>query len=375
MKILFFCTFYHRALLFRQQMDSLTERGHYVRAFNSACYGEGVADKFKPIMDDKVVHVECWNKLDRTLFFPRQWKIEKELQKAYNLKDFDILHAQLLLSTGYSALRMKKKYGIPYVVSVRVTDLTGFIKLPYFRRLANRILKNAGGVLFLSNSHKDELLEKFAEADIKSELEQKSYVIGNCLEPFWTDNRAKPRAVSPDPKKEIKVLSVAKIRPVKNHCTAARAVELLRQKGYNAVLTVVGEDQDHEELERIKSFGCVNYIPFLTKEELIGVYASHDVFLLPSVNETFGRVYLEAMTQGLPVLYSKGQGFDGNFPDGEVGYAVPHDDPEAIAGKILQIYDNYTAISEACVRDSKRFDEKLIMDRLEDFYKESLNRN
>ncbi|WP_407383584.1 glycosyltransferase family 4 protein [Ruminococcus sp.] len=374
MKILFFCTFYHRALLFRQQMDSLMRRGHYVRAFSSAKYGEGVADKFKPIMDDKVVHKECWNSIDRTLFFPRQWKIERELQKAYDLKTFDVLHPQLLLSSGYSALRMKKKYGLPYVVSVRVTDLTGFIRLPFFRKLANKILMNAGGVLFLSNTHKNELLQKFAASENREAIEKKSYVIGNCLEPFWTQNRSKPRTAAPDPKKELRILSVAKIRPIKNLCTAARAVELLRQQGYRASLTVVGEDQDHEELERIKAFDCVNYIPFLTKEELIDVYASHDIFLLPSVNETFGRVYLEAMTQGLPVLYSKGQGFDGNYPDGEVGYAVCHDDPDEIARRILQITENYPRISEACVHNSIRFDEDVIMDQMERFYEESLHR-
>ena len=79
MKILFLCTFYHRALFFRQQMDALNARGHEIRAFISARYGEGVAPKFIPIMDDMVVHTECWNKYDRLFFFPRQFKIEKSL--------------------------------------------------------------------------------------------------------------------------------------------------------------------------------------------------------------------------------------------------------------------------------------------------------
>ena len=69
MKILYLCTFYHRALLFRQQMDALIARGHDVRAFSSAEYGEGIAEKFKPIMDDRVKHFECWNRLDRIFFF------------------------------------------------------------------------------------------------------------------------------------------------------------------------------------------------------------------------------------------------------------------------------------------------------------------
>ena len=40
-------------------------------------------------------------------------------------------------------------------------------------------------------------------------------------------------------------------------------------------------------------------------------------FCLPSHAETFGLVYVEAMSQGLPIIY-EGQGFDKQFQDGEV---------------------------------------------------------
>ena len=58
---------------------------------------------------------------------------------------------------------------------------------------------------------------------------------------------------------------------------------------------------------------------------------------MPSIHESFGRVYAEAMTQGVPVIYSKGQGFDGIYPDGHVGYSVPSRNPEYIAECIKNI--------------------------------------
>lgn len=372
MRILFFCSFYHRALLFRQQMDALNARGHYVRAFNSAQYGEGVEDKFKPIMDDMVRHYECWNKLDRLLFFPRQWKIEKKLIEAYDLTSFDLLHAQLMLSSGYSALRMKKRYGLPYVVSVRVTDLTGFIRLPYFRRMAVKIIREANGVLYLSNSHKDAFEKEILTGKERALLEGKTAVIGNCLENFWSEHIAPGRTVAPQKKGKLRVLSVAKIRPIKNLTVAAQAVEALRARGYDATLTVIGNNQDQEEYDRIKAYGCVTIKDFMGHEGLLEAYRESDVFLLPSLNETFGRVYLEAMTQGLPVLYTAGQGFDGLFKEGEVGYSIPHDSPEIIADRIESILDDYCEISENCVENSRRFDEKSIMDQLEAFYRKSL---
>ena len=373
MKILYFCTFYHRALLFRQQMNALIKRGHYVRAFSSAKYGEKIADKFLPIMDGLVVHKECWNKYDRTLFFPRQWKIEKELQKAYNLKEFDLIHSQLLLSSGYSAMRMKKKYGTPYVVSVRVTDLTGFIKLPYFRRMALKIIANASGVLFLSHSHKEEFEKKFLPESMKADFESKTVVIGNSLEMFWEEHLAQPRK-SRCSEKELKILSVAKIRPIKNLTVAAQSVEELNKRGINAKLTVVGEVQDEEEYEKIKVYEHTEILPFKTKEELIDIYRTHDIFLLPSVNETFGRAYAEEMTQGLPILYTNGQGFDNNFQDGQAGYSVYPDNPQFIADRIEDILTHYTEISEFCIKNSQLFFEDNIMNQIEKFYKNALSR-
>ena len=46
---------------------------------------------------------------------------------------------------------------------------------------------------------------------------------------------------------------------------------------------------------------------------------------MPSRYETFGLVYGEAMSQGLPIIYSKGQGVDGYFKEGTVGYGVVSD--------------------------------------------------
>ena len=45
------------------------------------------------------------------------------------------------------------------------------------------------------------------------------------------------------------------------------------------------------------------------------------VFAMPSIHETFGLVYIEALSQNLPVLYTKGQGIDGIFDD-TVGVGV-----------------------------------------------------
>ena len=78
------------------------------------------------------------------------------------------------------------------------------------------------------------------------------------------------------------------------------------------------------------------------------IYAGCDLLLVPSTAETFGMVYLEAMSQGVPVLYTRGQGFDGQFPEGEIGYSVICGDIEQQAQRLVQVIEDYPARSARC---------------------------
>ena len=76
---------------------------------------------------------------------------------------------------------------------------------------------------------------------------------------------------------------------------------------------------------------------------------------MPSFTESFGLVYAEAMSQGLPVVYSAGQGFDGQFAEGEVGYRVDSHSPESVANGILKVIENYGNISPYVSQKAKKF--------------------
>ena len=90
---------------------------------------------------------------------------------------------------------------------------------------------------------------------------------------------------------------------------------------------------------------------------------------MPSIRESFGRVYAEAMTQGLPVIFTRGQGFDGLFEDGAVGYAVNPLDYEEIADAIEKISNRYEEMSKNCVEKCKLFDWTAIAKKLEGMYR------
>ena len=76
---------------------------------------------------------------------------------------------------------------------------------------------------------------------------------------------------------------------------------------------------------------------------------------MPSLRETFGTVYIEALSQGLPVIYTKGQGIDGYFDQGLTGFACDPMNVHEIKEAILQIMGNYQTTSQACALAAQDF--------------------
>ena len=99
----------------------------------------------------------------------------------------------------------------------------------------------------------------------------------------------------------------------------------------------------------------VQYYPQSPKEAVLEHLRENDIFVMPSFQETFGLVYIEALSQGLPIVYSKGQGVDGYFDEGSVGYHVNPKKPNEIAESIDKIVNDYSAISYRCLEASKPF--------------------
>ena len=102
-------------------------------------------------------------------------------------------------------------------------------------------------------------------------------------------------------------MQIGDIDKNKNIITTISAIEILLEKGCEIKLNVVGKIKDQKIFDKIKELEYVNYLGYVSKEELIKIYRKNDIFILPSIHETFGLVYAEAMSQGLPVIYTRGK--------------------------------------------------------------------
>lgn len=294
------------------------------------------------------------NKFDRFVFHLKQYKIYKDLMKRYDLKKYSIIHAHSLFTNGYAAMKIKKDLNIPYIVAVRNTDVNIFLKkMIHLRQIGIKILENADRIIFLSESYRDVVLERYVPSSKKAEIYDKISVIPNGIDDFWFDNIGIENDELEN--SNLKLLQIGDVNKNKNIETTVKAIDLLIGKGYKVKLDVVGKVKDKKVFDMIKDLAFVNYLGIKSKEDLLKIYCSNDIFILPSINETFGLVYAEAMSQGLPVIYSKGQGFDGQFEDGSVGYSVDCLSEIDISNKITLIYRDFKSLSYSCVNNVFKF--------------------
>jgi glycosyltransferase involved in cell wall biosynthesis len=87
---------------------------------------------------------------------------------------------------------------------------------------------------------------------------------------------------------------------------AIGAVHHLRDRGVDATLTIAGEGRMRAYLEaEIARFGLGSRIALLgeiSRERLLDLYGTSDVFVFPSLRDSSGNVVLEALSRGLPVV-------------------------------------------------------------------------
>lgn len=353
MKILHICSdYFHTAIynnLFRSLAKNNVDNIIYVPKFE-----ENFTTEFNLISASREYSV-----LERMLFYNKVKIGFKDICERININEISVVHSHNLFSSGFIAYKLFKAFGIPYIVAIRNTDLNVFFKyMIHLRKLGVEIMQSAQKVVFISPSYKDYVIEHYVPSDLRNVINNKSEVIPNGIDAFFLTN-LNIRAPFIWDKKNIKIISICQLTENKNIETSIKACEILKSK-YNVQLTIVGEVIDKKYLMLEKKYDFIKYHKKCNKETVLEFLRQSDIFVMPSFKETFGLVYAEALSQGMPVVYTKGQGIDGLFKEGEVGYSVNPTNDKEIADAIINIYNNYNKISTNCIKRVSKFDWQII---------------
>lgn len=136
------------------------------------------------------------------------------------------------------------------------------------------------------------------------------------------------------------ILTVGRQYPRKNTRTLLDALPLVARRVPDVELRVAGGGPCLSALRRrARSLGIGERVTFLgavaSDRELRREYLRADCFCLPSLQEGFGIVFLEAMAAGLPIVAGRAGAVPEVVADGEVGLLVDPRDPAEIAGALV----------------------------------------
>lgn len=295
--------------------------------------------------DVPLIRAKVVRPFHRFFYHIKRRTIFRSADQFVDWKSCDLIHASTFFSDGGVAYKAFRKYHIPYIITVRGADVNHFLRLlPHAWLSGWRILLHARKIVFVSKALMDKFSASRVIRPILSRIQHKFILQPNGIDDFWCENVR--REISDNQK----VLYVGDFTDNKNVGRLIEAVVALRKKPRfsQLQLTLVGGGRNETDdiLRLIEQNGdAVRYLGSeRNKDRLRDIYREHSIFAMVSLHETFGLVYVEALSQDLALLYTKGQGIDGLFGP-EVGVASdPYsvDDIERGLEKLLEERGSFT---------------------------------
>lgn len=144
------------------------------------------------------------------------------------------------------------------------------------------------------------------------------------------------------PESRVLIGCVARLVPVKGVATLMRALPEIAKQIPEAFVVLVGDGPQREDLQR-EAFrlGVQNRLAFLgLRNDVPDLLPLFDLVVMPSLNEGMGKVAVEAMAAGRPIVASRIVGINDVIEDGRTGLLVPPGDAQALAYAVVAVLRN-----------------------------------
>ncbi|WP_400262002.1 glycosyltransferase family 4 protein [Sphingobacterium sp. SG20118] len=317
MRVLHICNDFSYSKVYKNLYEQLDSLDIQQIVYHPLRHVENIGKNVFPfkVVESEVVYSKVFIKWYHRFLFRRKVNLlYKDLLSSVDVSKIDISYPTTLFSDGAIAYKLFKKFKLPYIVAVRNTDVNLFLAYrPDLIPFGLKILESAEKIVFISEGLKVKFFEHPYFIKYKETLSSKTQVIANGIDSYWLSNNI--RKFEPECEGN-NFLFIGRFDKNKNVLNLIKALDNLRNKYRNIHLDLVGGGGDlHDEVcASIKNNSwCHFYGKVYEKDELKMIFHKNDFFAMPSIYETFGLVYIEALSQGLPVLYTKNQGIDKLF--------------------------------------------------------------
>ncbi|MDW7694822.1 glycosyltransferase family 4 protein [Flammeovirgaceae bacterium SG7u.111] len=340
MKILFF-THYSKMLGANRSMinliEGLKEKGISCTVFCpnhdelvDACEKIGVTCKVLPFHND----VYFMKGLSRAKGLIRHFKNSlaiNRIEKEVKVEAPDIIHTNT--SAVFMGAKIAKKLGVPHIWHIREFGMEDY-----------QMKHNLGSQYFfnlLNTSRHIICISKAIKQHFSTQLKAPSSIIYNGV--LW-EKEMKP-APSPQSNPIVNFLIIGALKPEKGQMEAITAFTKVYQRNPNCALTIVGDSPDNymEVLKKqAKKLGVseqVNFTGYTSNPSLY--YETADCLLMCSKNEGMGRVTVEAMANGVPVIGYNGGATPELVEEGRNGFLYKNE--EELVEKMMFCMNNPSA--------------------------------
>ncbi len=274
------------------------------------------------------------------------WKAFWFSQKLCRKNNYDLTHSFFTVPCGFISMMLKWQFKIPYVVSLRGSDVPGYsdrfpLIYAFLKPLFSLIWKQSFAVI--SNS------EGLKELALKTNSKQKIGVIYNGIDtdkfkPLQNQSSALNSKAELYLEKFIITPGASRITDRKGLNYLIDAVAMMQEKYPQVHLRIMGEGNARlrleKQVEELRLSARVEFLGRIPREETSGYYQEADVFVLPSLNEGMSNAMLEALSSGLPILATDAGGTKELVTDGENGYIIRMKDATHLAEKLGHLIEN-----------------------------------
>ncbi len=203
-------------------------------------------------------------------------------------------------------------------------------------RLEGINARNADGVLTTSNYCRGAIRQHYGVAEQRVRLVPE----GIDLARWRRVAREAPRQSD-----GATILCVARQYPRKRIADLLRAMPLVRAAVPNAHAMIVGDGPEHASLRalaaELRLGDAVHLTGAIPDDDVVAqMYYRADIFCLPSIQEGFGIVFLEAMASGLPIVATTAAAIPEVVPHRRAGLLVPPGDVGALAEALIELLRN-----------------------------------
>jgi glycosyltransferase involved in cell wall biosynthesis len=264
----------------------------------------------------------------------------KIVRRLYTGLPFDLVHAHYGYPDGYLGVKIARDYHVPLVVTIQATDLDVTANLNQnCREQLRRVLTTADAIISPTDILARKLLEKFG--------------FESTIIYYGIDMRETFRGISPLRKKydkDLVIMSLCQLIPSKGVDINLQAVTQLLETRRDFIYIIVGDGPDRIRLETMSnSLGIREYVDFVgtVSHKMAMEYISIcDIFTMPSWQETFGLVYVEAMAQGKPVIGCRDAGIGVLIERTKAGFSAEPKKVTSVVKSLKQLMDDKTLRSE-----------------------------